>query len=357
VGPSVKPLDVRAHVRLPRIPRVRNLDYLRAVLKSAQKEGCSKREATLSVIEVVRSLDAAKASALGRTMAPIPKGQHLTEQCLEMGRQLGLLAVVGDRVTLMPLGLDVMRSMGTPLEQQIFFGRLWSTYPQFRSVLLITCNDARTMVLPLQRSLELFASAAVLQGLFVDQMSFELVRDLGTNLRILNWRTKFGDRGGEQTVYAVQTCVSCEGQGGPSREAEAVSIKFRAEWLRSSYRPPSLDGTLYEYVENKMDIPPFEQQLWSSYLDLAKDIPLFPVLYSQLRDNVCEAGRISDATFDRLLASLMRNPRRLDIYPSSGVMPYSARAAVSYKQIPARMDSGDFMTFLKLTRRAGGPTA
>jgi len=45
---------------------------------------------------------------------------------------------------------------------------------------------------------------------------------------------------------------------------------------------------------------------------------------------------------------------RLEIYPAEGVLDYSAKTAITYKQVPPRTVAGQFMTYLKIDRRIAG---
>jgi hypothetical protein len=80
-------------------------------------------------------------------------------------------------------------------------------------------------------------------------------------------------------------------------------------------------------------------------------IPMSPVLYPSLRNQVCAAQRISDQAFDRHLIALIRQPKRLKIHPSDGTLNYAANLAHIGKFLPPQTSEGNFIVYLKLERR------
>jgi hypothetical protein len=58
-----------------RIPRMRRVAYLRALLDSARGSGCSRDAAREAILAVVRELDADKAAALERKTPKLPKAE------------------------------------------------------------------------------------------------------------------------------------------------------------------------------------------------------------------------------------------------------------------------------------------
>jgi len=96
----------------------------------------------------------------------------------------------------------------------------------------------------------------------------------------------------------------------------------------------------------------FEQTLWREYLKLADMIPMSPVLYPSLRNQVCAELGISDQAFDCHLIALIRQPQRLSIHPSDGTLNYAANLAHIGKFLPPQTSEGNFIVYLKIERRS-----
>jgi hypothetical protein len=86
-------------------------------------------------------------------------------------------------------------------------------------------------------------------------------------------------------------------------------------------------------------------------LRLADMVPMSPALYPSLRNQVCAELCISDQTFDHHLISLIKQPQRLDIYPSDGTLSYAANLAHIGKLLPPQTSEGNFIVYLKMERR------
>ena len=160
-----------------RIPRMRRLAYLRALLASARGEGCSKEQAREAILGVVRELDANKAAALGRKTPKLPKGEQLLEQSVQMATRLGLIKRRPAALQTTDLGEEIVRcDLGADLS--ILFQLLWRTFPHFREVVIAICASPSGFLFPVTRYEGRFDDAGREQGLHVDHMSFEISRDV-----------------------------------------------------------------------------------------------------------------------------------------------------------------------------------
>lgn len=332
-----------------RVPRVRRLRYLTALLSAAASGQCTRADAQNAILDVVRELDATKAAALGRKEPKPPKANQLVEQCVQMASRLGLLERQGQRLTLTLWGSVVK---GPDLDRPIWFSLLWTTFPHFRNVVTAVCARPQAFVLPVTRYGGHFARAVSQQGLEVDQMSFEIVRDLATELFVLNWRPIFRENGQVQVVYAAGSALTLgTSVGGSPTRCGTTPAPSSAAGDGIQYVADLPDGRAWHFTGNSADIERFEQVLWRQYLELTDRVPRFPVLYPTLRDVVCESLHIPDVHFDTSVHELLRSRRRLDIYPAEGILDYSFKTPITYKQVPPKTVSGQFMTFLKIDRR------
>lgn len=347
-------LDLQPHREVTRLPRVRRLSYLRALLAAVERDGCTLREAREAVLQVVRVLDAAKAAALGRKVPRDAKGEQLVEQCVQMMTRLGLLERRGGLLLMTPAGMELAASSADK-DRVALFRLLWRTFPHFRNVVIAVCGRSEGFVLPVHRYGGRFHREAQEQGLAIDQMSFEVVRDLASELLVLNWRPIFHDDGQYQHVYAagaahLTSLIPDGGLDGVS--VSRGSLSTGTDYAAPIYAVGAYPAGVWTFIGNSVEIETFEQALWRHYLQLTDRVPRFPVLYPDLRDVVCEAWRIPDPHFDASVQELLRRPRRLEVYPAEGVLDYSSKTAITYKQVPPRTHAGQFMTFLKIDRKA-----
>jgi hypothetical protein len=298
-------------------------------------------------------LAAAKAAALGRREPKALKGEQLLQQCIQMATRLGILQRRGTWLDTTPTANEIL-ARGPIEDLGVFFRLLWQTFPLFRSVVTRVCSTPQGFLLPVDRSTGRFSDAASRQGLDADHISFEIVRDLATDLKVLNWHPVITDAQTQQKVYAVgslrgstHTSSACAMEARPSPLADLARAQNAPVY--DAHLPPEYPCL---FVGNPLDPDAFERNLWREYLLQTDRVPRFPVLYSVVRDAVCEALRISDAAFDDGVSGLIEKPHRLNIYPAAGILDYASKVAITYKQIPPRTATGQFMTFLKIDRRS-----
>jgi hypothetical protein len=250
--------------------------------------------------------------------------------------------------------------------------RMWQVYPRFRQVVL-TARDNERLDLPFYNWDSARQKGGDLYKLDLDRLSFEAIRDLATDLDFINWYPTEEKR---QIVYPV-ACVATLTEifclaGMPVEQQTfaqqcihqtAIDLNLLTvkdgHYEAQAYASPRDQGylTLQTDVaqvfirDHDVSSSDFEQVLWQEYLGLSDMRPRFPILYSNLRNQVCAARRISDHTFDRHLLSLVQQSHRLNIYPSGGVLSYAANLAHIGKFLPPQTGQGDFIIYLKIERR------
>ncbi len=216
--------------------------------------------------------------------------------------------------------------------------------------------------------------AGPLYGLEFDRLTFETIRGLATQLRLINWYPTEDKRHivypvvslamfseiislvglpVEQETFAQQCCHQV------ALDLHLLAVR-EGRYEAHAHMGLKTQGYLILQTDSDQvfirdhDVSPedFEQVLWREYLGLSSMRPRFPVLYPNLRNRVCAALHISDPAFDRHLLSLIREPQRLNIYPSGGVLNYAANLAHLGKFLPPKTFQGNFIIYLKIDRRS-----
>jgi hypothetical protein len=296
------------------------------------------------------------------------KGTSTLQECLKLARHLGII----DRLKrLMP---DATQVLDSDQRRLFVLKRMWQTYPRFRQVVL-AARDAEQMDLPFYAWGDTFRQeAGPLYSLEFDRLTFETIRDLATQLRLINWYPTEEKR---QIVYPVVSVamfseivslvglpVEQETFAQQCRHQTALNLNLLAiregryeaqthmELKPQGYLVLQTDPDQVFIRDHDVSPEDFEQVLWREYLGLSSMRPRFPVLYPNLRNRVCAALRISDLVFDRHLLSLIREPQRLNIYPSGGVLNYAANLAHLGKFLPPKTSQGNFIIYLKIDRRS-----
>jgi hypothetical protein len=250
---------------------------------------------------------------------------------------------------------------------------MWQTYPRFRQVVL-TARDVEQLNLPFYNWDIVRQESGDLYNLELDRLNFEAIRGLATQLDLINWYPIEEKR---QIVYPVASvatfteimCLSglpikqetfaqrCLHQTALDLNLLAIrndryEFQAHAESEVHGYLSLQTDSDRVFIRDYNVSSEVFEQMLWQEYLGLANMRPRFPVLYPNLRNHVCAALRISDRVFNQHLLSLIRQPQRLNIYPSGGVLNYAANLAHLGKFLPPQTSQGNFIIYLKIDRRS-----
>jgi hypothetical protein len=342
------------------------LEYLEALIRSCEDGRLVEEPARLAVQREIQEFEQKKARALRRQRPRKTQGTRTLTECLTLAVHLGL---IDPRKHLRPKAAQVVdpgQRRHTLLES------IWQVYPRFAQVVM-TVRDAGELELPFYDWDGYRKRGGDLRGLNMDRRNFEINRDFATQLGLVNWYPSEKSR---QIVYSA-ACVATQSEilgmvGGPAEqeglrhqcldrialETNLLAIegdRYRLEDESGSIPPDYLVlQTMTDRVfirDHSVDSATFEQALWGQYLKLADMIPMSPVLYPSLRDQVCVVLRISDQLFDRQLIGLIQSPHRLNVYPSDGILNYAANLAHIGKFLPPQTSEGNFIVYLKMERR------
>ena len=351
-----------------RVPRVQRLEYLQAFLNSYRNNEFDEKEAQKAIQKQIHHFEVEKAKALGRQRPRTRKGTSTLQECLKLASHLGLI----DRFK--RLTAEAARVLDSSQSRPFLLERMWQNYPRFGQVVL-TARDAEQLDLPFYAWGDTFRrEASPLYGFEFDRLTFEAIRDLATQLGLINWYPTEEKR---QIVYPVASVATfseiifltglpveqetldqqCRHQTalnlnlltvrGDRYEAQAhMELKAQGYLILQT---DSDQAFIRDYGVSPED---FEQILWREYLGLSSMRPRFPVLCPNLRNQVCAALRISDQIFNQHLLSLIQQPRRLNVYPSGGVLNYAANLPHLGKFLPPKTSQGDFIIYLKIDRRS-----
>jgi len=348
------------------IPRLHRLEYLEALLRSYDGPEFDEERARQAIQREIQEFEQKKAKALRRQRPRVSTGAATLKECLDLALNLDLI----DRnKQLKPKAAQVL----DPAQRRRFLLQgLWQIYPRFGKIVLAV-RDARQLDLPFYNWDEYRKQGGDLHGLDMDRKNFEITRDFATQLGLINWYPTENSR---QIVYPA-ACVATYSEiiwmiGNPvaretishhcrhvvALETGILTVHEDRYQLQRDSRP-----VLPEYLvlqtatdnifikDHQVTSADFEQTLWREYLKLADMIPMSPVLYPSLRNQVCTELCISDQAFDSHLISLIRQPQRLNIHPSDGTLSYAANLAHIGKFLPPQTSEGNFIVYLKIERR------
>lgn len=350
-----------------RVPRVQRLEYLDAFLNSYSEGEFNEKRAQKAIQGRIQDFEVEKAEALGRQRPRVRKGTSTLQECLKLAKHLGLI----DR--LKHLKPDAMRTLDSDQKRSLLLERMWQIYPRFKQVVL-TARDVGQLDLPFYNWDRLRQESGCLYNLDFDRLNFEAIRDLATQLGLINWYPTEG-KPKRQIVYPVASVITfteviclvglpVEQETFAQQCRHQTALDMNLLTVRDGHYEAqasvALGGQRYLVLRTDSDqvfikdhdvsTEEFEQVLWKEYLGLSDMRPRFPVLYPNLRNRVCANLRISDQVFDRHLNSLTRQPRRLNIYSSGGILSHTDMAHL-VKFLPAKTPQGRFIVYLKIGRR------
>jgi hypothetical protein len=349
------------------VPRLHRLEYLEALLRSYDGDEFDETRARQAIQREIQEFELRKARALRRQRPRVSEGAGTLKECLDMALNLDL---IDHNRRLKPKAAEML----DPAQRRRFLLQgIWQIYPRFNQIVL-TVRDARQLNLPFYNWDEYRRQGGDLYRLDMDRKNFEITRDFATQLGLINWHPTENSR---QIVYPV-ACVATYSEiirmvGNPvdqetpphnCRHVVALETGIltvhenRYQRQRDSRPAPPEYLVLQTDTDNvfikdhQVTSADFEQTLWREYLQLADMIPMSPVLYPSMRNQVCAKLCISDQAFDRCLISLIRQPQRLNIHPSDGTLSYAANLAHIGKFLPPQTSEGNFIVYLKIERRS-----
>jgi hypothetical protein len=260
---------------------------------------------------------------------------------------------------------------------------LWQTYPKFGETILAICRQPDgAMELPMPGDPDFNGFIQNQYEFECDAITFKIIREIGTELGLLNWRILKINQFRRQRVYAISCIIKLKeigkanimalGSGTYSECCLANLVRtsgnlekttnekeysqdalttFISEREHRIYKLTSAFSEQFVVFPYQTPTPEqFEEHLWKTYLKIVNLRPLFPVIYPVLRNEVCHSLRISDEVFDYMTDELIKEPKRIRVFPSAGILDYSRDLAHLHKHLPPKNETGQFMTFLKIGR-------
>jgi hypothetical protein len=348
------------------VPRINRLEYLDILLQSYQDDFLDETKARQAVQHKIQEFEQNKARALRQHRLRSREGVSTFLECLELAQQMGLI----DRFKRMKSG---GRSVLDPtLRRSFLLERIWQTYPRFSQIVL-TVRDFGQLDVPFHNWDKERKLGGEFYGLNMDRNNFEILRDFAFQLGLLNW---YPTENGRQLVFPT-ACVVTQSEltaliGCPTIQetyAQRCQYSTALELGILNAEGGNYHVTNNDFVPNraylilhpdfervfikdhKVPREDFEQALWRNYLQLSDMVPMSPVLYPPLRNQVCAELRIGDQAFDQQLKILIREPQRVNIHPSDGTLNYAANLSHLSKLLPPQTSEGNFIVYLKIERR------
>ena len=373
--------------------RVSRLDYLFVVVRNADIG--YKRENALSDIQKIQAdLESNKAKALGKKKARPVSGKAVLTESEKMALQLryvhrsaGSFIPTPDGEKLLYAAIGKRPGHLTNELKAMLTARFWQVYPKFgQTIMAISSQTNGTMELPTPTDLGFVDAIRDHYDFECEAVSFKIIREISSELGLLNWHifenSKEKEHSHLQRVYAI-VCIAglktleistlqpldteifsdhcterlvrkvsiLADMKGELQNTQGWSDKF--VWVNEDSNCFIFSGINGLYIVapyREIEIDKFEECLWVTYLDIVKNHPLFPVIYPVLRNEVCYRLRITDEAYDQFVEELIKTPRRIRVYPSSGILDYSWDLAHLHKHLPPQNEFGKFMTFLKISR-------
>ena len=369
-----------------RIPTVRDLEYLIAFLRGLNAGGLREAEEAIRSARLEFEREKDKAVGLGRKLDEKKlRLQSLLTECARLCKELGLTHRLNDELCIKSEDDEVKILLEKSPSSKIFritlLKRLLMTYSSFWDVLFkIRATPKGKIYASHDRGYQRFKKSVERYGIDVTQWTFEVARDLASQLGLLNWRMLddeevrlkplLGKTG--YVIYLVATGAKMSelknvGITSPSTGFAEVCIKSCYEDLRwnGSHDEKVVlnraDAKGYWAIDLKddylfikffeVDYESFERVLWREYLKLTDRIPREPVYYSRLRDKVCEALRVSDESFDLMVGKMLREPSRFEVKVSPGGGTLPLQRTTSRKHIPPKLASGDYIVYLQMEKQ------
>jgi len=318
------------------VPRVRRLEYLLDFLQVVI-EGYDREVAEQKLAKRKRWFESEKSRALGRGrqfMEKLKVAEHLTLDCLNMSLHLGLIQE-REKPMLTDKGQALLTS-NEAMQRRLLAQSFLQTYASAPHILVhIARYPSKEVGLPMERKNVLFVEKATPYGLKVGQTTFEVIRDLLSQLELMNWHLYVSDGTRYSKVYLTSNITS----KAPPSEAGVEAVTF------------TFNGQQFTAVPTESPCAEFKQALWEEYLKLTKYVPRRPVFYSRLRSEVCYRLRVSDRVFDTYVKRIMQGDDTYLVAGSGGSLPYKRDSASLLKSLPVKSERGEYIVYLKMDVR------
>jgi hypothetical protein len=305
--------------------------------------GYSREVAEAKLAERKRSFEVEKARALGRGnpfRARLKKAGRLVEFCETLCRQAGFVESRSGVYQLTEKGDRLLHMVAGGVDTDaLLVGSLLRTYPSFQQVIsAINAADGFEVVLPSTKLRALYSEYSKRYSINVDMWTFDIVRDLTSQLGVLNWFPDSTSGLRMQRVFMTSK----------------ISHNDVTDKTGDSGFPltTTIAGKRVLIQRNISDFTVFKDSVWKEYLKITHYVPRRPVFYSDLRTKVSYALRISDKIFDRLAARLMEKDERYFLLAAGGSLPYSRDSAGLLKSLPPRSPRGQYMVYLKMDEKS-----
>lgn len=366
-----------------RIAQVRDLEYLIAFLRGLDRGGMP--EAEEAVRQVLLEFEKEKDRALGLGKKIDEKKLHLRSllsECLRMSKQMGFIRK--ETLSVITEDPDVKILMNENLQsipcRIALIKKFLLTYSSFGEILFeIRATPLGKIYASHDRDKTRFTKSIEKYNIDTSsQWTFEVTRDLATQLGLLNWRRLtqnevekdplLGETG--YVVYLVSTVTKLSELQNP--HFDDLQSVFEAFCVRSSYeqliqkrknsqtisQEAEASGYLVIDLESdsilvkslEVDDKKFQNSLWKEYLELSGHVPKEPVYYSTLRDKVCEILQISDELFDSKIQKILRNPNSYEVRVIAGSGTVPLEIVTSRKHIPPKLASEIYIVYLLIEK-------
>ena len=314
--------------RLGSIPLVRRIEYLEVYLEGLVKR-LSKSEMEASLMERKTGFEYEKNAALGRGAIQSKRNlqaPYLLRYCFRLSRDLGFISLRGKDAHISDKGVRFLQS--GELERIVLFSEAYSeAYPHLYVLVDALSRAGGAFSLSVVKAS--FDSEAERLGLRMSQVVYDAVRDVATYLGLVNWFMS-----GTGSMRGQHVYLACRLLDEPQSLYD-VRLWTGDKWLYCA--------------ESVVDGDVFRSELWESYRDLTGGVPGSPVIYSQIRDEVCSLLRIRDDQFDSRLMDMIEGDEVLRVYGSEGTLPYGRESAGMLKSLPPKNVWGDYIVFLRIT--------
>lgn len=323
-----------------RVPLVKRVEYILDLLETVNR-GYSREAAEAKLAERKRSFEVEKARALGRGnpfTARLKQAGRLAEFCERLCRQTGLIESASGIHRLTSNGERILGMSSEGIEPDaLLLESLLRTYPSFQQVIsAINSAEKCEVILPSTKLRALYAEYAKRYDISVDMWTFDIVRDLTSQLGVLNW---FPDSIGGLTMQRVFMASNIS----YNESSTDAAADFRAHTV--------ISGKKAVIERNLPDFSSFKVSAWNEYLKITKYVPKRPVFYSDLRTRVCYALRIADKIFDKLARKLIEKDEEYLLLAAGGSLPYRRDSAGMLKSLPPRTPRGQYMVYLKMDEK------
>jgi len=372
---------MKAPVEYKGIPRIRDFRYPYAYLRCINENRRDMNSLLRAMVDVRATFEEEKLKALGKggridkeRLVEGRKGLQLVRRSQQICTQLGLVSMLSGMASLTEEGRHVVeRGLQDIDARAVLVRKFFQTYRVCRDIFFAIRSHVEGKVfLPLARSKKTFVKTASRCGITSDQWNFELVRDLSTELELLNWRPEASHGMRMHVVYLITNIVKLSELSRGLRSADRKGFaqtcveRFKRDLeLDSAIPDPELrkraeehnylDIVLKDDVIFLKSIEPtqdeVEDSLWREYLRMTDYRAMRPAFYSELRELVCEKVRISNRRFDDYLKPMISQPSKYEtkVYAGGGALPYSP-GVVMRKYLPPKTGTDEYITYIKLDR-------